>query len=365
MSTLQTRCEIARRAPLQRCRIEARLKPRPTYVPGRGTANGLHRSVFFTPSRGLRCETASRTALRVLLRFACSGLLGVTLVACKKAEPEPAPVAPVQVAPAIKGSIRVIVTADAVLYPREQANIVPKVTAPVRRFLVNRGDHVKQGQLLAELENRDLVAAAQESRGQFAQAESNYRSTAGAVVPEQVTKAQSDVAAARESLDAARKLLDNREQLFKEGALARKLVDEAQVAFAQAKAQYDTALQHMQALQSVGRDEQIKSAAGQVEAARGRYDATQAQVSYSQIRSPFAGVVTDRPLYPGEMATTGTPLMTVMDVSKIVARINMAGDQAKDVKVGNEATMTPSDGDMPVTGKVIVVSPASDPNSTT
>src|SRR5207247_3150111 len=202
MSTLQTRCEIARRAPLQRCwieiarraplqrcRIEARLKPRPTYVPGRGTANGLHRSVFFTPSRGLRCETASRTALRVLLRFACSGLLGVTLVACKKAEPEPAPVAPVQVAPAIKGSIRVIVTADAVLYPREQANIVPKVTAPVRRFLVNRGDHVKQGQLLAELENRDLVAAAQESRGQFAQAESNYRSTAGAGVPEEVTKA--------------------------------------------------------------------------------------------------------------------------------------------------------------------------------
>src|SRR5207249_10670311 len=149
------------------------------------------------------------------------------------------------------GSIRVIVTADAVLYPREQANIVPKVTAPVRRFLVNRGDHVKQGQLLAELENRDLVAAAQESRGQFAQAESNYRSTAGAVVPEQVTTAQSDVAAARESLDAARKLLDNREQLFKEGALARKLVDEAQAGFAQAEAQPEKALTARQALKSV------------------------------------------------------------------------------------------------------------------
>src|SRR5207249_969184 len=96
MSTLQARCEIdrsceiARRAPLQRCRIEARLKPRPTYVPSRGTANGLHRSDFFTRSRGLRCETASRTALRVLLRFACCGLLGVMLVGCKKAEPEPA-----------------------------------------------------------------------------------------------------------------------------------------------------------------------------------------------------------------------------------------------------------------------------------
>jgi HlyD family secretion protein len=86
--------------------------------------------------------------------------------ACKKAEPEAEPVTPVKVAPAINGSIRRIITADGVLYPREQANIVPKVAAPIRRFLVNRGDHVKQGQLLAELENRDLVGAAQESRGQ-------------------------------------------------------------------------------------------------------------------------------------------------------------------------------------------------------
>jgi multidrug efflux pump subunit AcrA (membrane-fusion protein) len=307
----------------------------------------------------------ARPPQRTLVRFACCGLLGVTLVACKKAEPEPAPAAPVQVAPAIKGSIRLIVTADAVLYPRDQANVVPKISAPVRRFLVNRGDHVKQGQLLAELENRDLVAAAQESRGQFVQAESNYRSTAGAVVPEAVTKAQADVAAARQAMESAKKLLDNREQLFREGALARKLVDDAQVAYVQAKAQYDTAEQHLQALQSVGKQEQIRSAAGQVEAAKGRYDATQAQVSYSEVRSPLTGVVTDRPVYPGEMATTGAPLVTVMDISKIVARINMAQDQAKDVKVGNEATMTPSDGDLPVSGKVIVVSPASDPNSTT
>ena len=74
--------------------------------------------------------------------------------------------------------------------------------------------------------------------------------------------------------------------------------------------------------------------------------------SYAEIRSPFNGVVTDRPLYPGEMATTGAPLVTVMDVSKIVARINMAQDQAKDIKVGAAATMTPADGSEPVPGRV-------------
>lgn len=303
--------------------------------------------------------------MRTFIRLTCGAVLGVTLVACKKAPPPPEPIAPVQVAPAIKGSIRLIVTADAVLFPREQANIVPKVSAPVKRFLVNRGDHVRQGQLLAELENRDLVASAHESRGQYDQAASNYRSTAGAVVPEQVTKAQTDVDAAREAMEAAKKLLDNRHQLFREGALARKLVDDAQVQYAQAKAAFDSAQTHLQTLQRVGKDEQIKTAAAQVEAARGRLDSAQAQVSYTEVRSPLNGVVTDRPLYPGELATTGAPLLTVMDVSKVVARINMAQDQAKDVKVGNAATLTPADGSRPVTGKVTVVSPASDQNSTT
>jgi HlyD family secretion protein len=251
-----------------------------------------------------------------------------------------------------------------VLFPRDQANVMPKISAPVQRFLINRGDHVKRGQLLAVLENRDLVAAAQESKGQFGQAESNFR-TASAAVPEQVTKAQTDVDSARQQLDAAKKLLDNREQLFKDGALARKLVDDAQVAYAQAKGQFETAQQHLKALQDVGRQEQIRAAAAQVAAAKGHYESAQAQVSYSEVRSPITGVVTDRPVYPGEMANTGAPLVTVMDMSAVVARINMAQDQAKDIKTGDEATLTPADGSEPVSGKVTIVSPAADLNSTT
>ena len=86
------------------------------------------------------------------------------------------------------------------------------------------------------------------------------------------------------------------------------------------------------------------------------YESAQAQASYAEIRSPITGVVTDRPLYPGEMAAAGAPMLTVMDVSKVVARVNMAQDQAKNVKVGNEATITPTDG-----GEL--VSPAASPSS--
>jgi HlyD family secretion protein len=292
-------------------------------------------------------------------------LLASAVMACGKKEKESEPVVPVKVSPAIRGSIRNIITVDAILYPRDQANIMPKISAPVKRVLVNRGDRVKQGQLLAELENRDLVAAAVASKGQFGQAESNYRSTEAANVPEQVTKAQSDAESASQALDAAKKLLESREQLFKEGALARKLVDEAQVSYAQARAQNETAQQHLQALQKVGKQEQIKSAAAQVDAARGQYQSAEAQVAFSEIRSPIAGVVTDRPVYPGEITNTGSPLVTVMDISAVVARLNMPATQASQIKVGNPATLTPTDGGEPVEGKVTIVSPAVDPNTTT
>ncbi|HWW85776.1 MAG TPA: efflux RND transporter periplasmic adaptor subunit [Vicinamibacterales bacterium] len=292
-------------------------------------------------------------------------VIAVGVVGCGKKAKEPEPIVPVQVAPAILGSIRNIVTADAILYPRDQANVMPKISAPVRRFLVNRGDHVKKGQLLGELENRDLVAAAIESKGQYGQAESNYRTTSAAAVPEQVTKAQTDVDAAREALDAAKKLMDSRAQLLEEGALARRMVDEARVAYAQAKSTFETADQHLKALQDVSKGEQIKSAAAQVDAAKGHYEGAQAQVSYSEIRSPINGVVTDRPIYPGEMVNPGSPVLTVMDMSAVIARVSMAQDQAKDIKVGDEASFTTNDGGEPLAAKVTIVSPAVDPNSTT
>ena len=304
-----------------------------------------------------------RKRKRILLSITASLL---AMSGCAKEAPKEAePIVPVQVTAVRQDSIRRIVTADAVLFARDWSNVMPKISAPVRKFYVNRGDHVKQGQLVAELESGDLRASAAESTGQLNQAEANYRTTAGAAVPEEVSKAQADVQAAKQAADAAQKLLDNREKLLREGALARKLVDDAQVAYAQAKSQYETALSHLKALQSVGKQEQIKGAEAQVEAAKGHQQSAQAQVSYAQIHSPIAGVISDRPVYPGEMANAGAPLFTVMDISSVSAHANIPQTEAAYLKVGNAATITQTGTTVEVAGRVTMVSPAVDPNSTT
>jgi multidrug efflux pump subunit AcrA (membrane-fusion protein) len=292
-------------------------------------------------------------------------LLLLTTACAKKEEKEPEPIAPVQTAEVRTDSIRRIIEADGILYPRNQASVVPKISAPVRTFYVNRGDRVREGQLLALLENRDLAAAAQESKGQYDQAEANYRSTTAAAVPEQVVKAQTDAQANKEAMDAAKKVFESRQKLFQEGALARKLVDDAQVAYVQAHSQYESAQQHLEALQSVGKQEQIKSAAAQVDTAKAHYQGSEAQLSYSEIRSPIAGVIADRSVYPGEMAAAGSPLLTVMDNTRVVARANVPQDQAGYLKVGASATVKQSGSAEEVPGKVTIVSPAVDPNSTT
>jgi multidrug efflux pump subunit AcrA (membrane-fusion protein) len=288
------------------------------------------------------------------------------LAGCDKPkEAETEPVAPVQVAEVQRASINRIVTADGILYPLDQASVVPKISAPVKEFKIMRGDHVAKDQLLATLENRDLQAAVAEARQNYEQALAAQRNTTGAQLPEDATKARQDVTSMKEALDATQKVYESRKQLFEQGALARRLVDEANVAYVQARSQYDIAAQHLQALDRVSQPEQTKGAQAQTDAAKARYDATLAQLSYSEIRSPIAGVIADRPLYAGEMASPGSPLLTVVSVSRVIARANVPVSQAASLKVGDTAAIAQTEAGIELNGKVTVVSPAVDPNSTT
>jgi HlyD family secretion protein len=302
------------------------------------------------------------------LRMVTTGVLWLSIatsLACSAGPKDEAPVVPVQLVQVEKATLQQKVTADAVLFPIAQSAIVPKISAPVEKFLINRGSHVRAGQLLAVLENRDLAAAAQENKGAYDQAQAQYATTTAADLPQEIQKAQLDAQAAKQQLDAQQKVHDSRQELFQQGALPRKELDQAGVDLTNARNQYEIAQKHLDALNAIGKQQTLKSAKGQLESAQGKYAGASAQLAYSEIRSPINGVITDRPLYPGEMAAAGTPLLTVMDISTVTARAHIPQESAALLKSGDKATIVMPGLEQPMAGKVSLVSPALDANSTT
>jgi multidrug efflux pump subunit AcrA (membrane-fusion protein) len=289
----------------------------------------------------------------------------ITLAAChSKKDEETGPVVTVDVAPVLLAKIQRTIRADGLLYPRQQAAIVPKISAPVYKVYARRGARVRAGQLLVELENRDLAGAATESRAGADLADATYETTAKATVPEELQKAELDERAAKDALDAQQSVLENRQRLYREGAIAQKDVNDAQVNFSQARTQYETAHKRVDDLKGFAHEQQLKAARAQRDAARGRNQAAQAQLDYSRITSPIDGVVTDLPLYPGEMSAAGTPIVTVMDVSHVIARAHVSPAEAAELKIGDEAALIGPSG-VPMPGTVTVVSPALDAANST
>lgn len=316
------------------------------------TRNAVCKNTTWT--RWQRASAASAIIAALMLFASCSSDKG-----------EKEPLVTVQVAAVEKTDIQRTITTQAILFPRQQAAIVPKISAPVQKFLVQRGSAVREGQLLAVLENRDLAAAAQDTRGAYDQAQASYETTTGANLPEEIQKAEADVQQAKQALDAQEKIFESRQQLFDQGALPRKELDQSRVDITQARNQYAISKHHLEALMAIGKPQELKSAAGQLESAKGKYLGAEAQLGYSEIRSPINGFITDRPLYPGEMAAAGTPLLTVMDLSSVIAKAHIPQSDAAALKVGDKGTMSVAGMDALVEGKVTIISPALDPGSTT
>lgn len=311
--------------------------------------------------------THSKSANAQFVRCIVAGAAGLSLLflpGCKKETTPPVEVT-VQAEHPEQGAISEHITVDAILAPLAQAAIEPKITAPVRKFYVQRGAKVKEGQLLAELENADLAAAALDNKGTYVAAQAAYDTATKAQVPEDVQKAELDFAQAKANLDLNESIVKSRKQLFAEGAIPGRDLDTAQAALVQAQAAFDTASKHLESMKAVTRESSLKAAQGQLSSAEGKLKGADAQVGYSEIHSPINGVVTDRPLFAGETAAAGAPLLTVMDTSSLLAKSHVALSVVRQMKNGDEAQIQVPGVTDPVTAKVFLISPALDPGSTT
>ena len=304
---------------------------------------------------------------RVAIAWLCS-LVAISLICSgckKKTEEAPEAAVAVQAEHPTVGPLSAEIDADAVLAPQAQSAIAPRISAPVKEEFVQRGAAVHKGQLLLTLEDRDLRGAALDSQGAMSQAQAAYTAATLATIPEDVQKAKLDVDQARANLDVANRTSEERKRLLKEGAIAGRDVDTAIAAAVQAQAVYDSAAKHLANVEQTTHQTSFDSAQGQLTSARGKLENAEAQVSYTELRSPIDGIVTDRPLFPGETAAAGTPAITVMDTSSLLAKLHISQAAAQQLKIGGAAELRIPGVDDPQAATVALISPALDPGSTT
>jgi RND family efflux transporter MFP subunit len=219
---------------------------------------------------------------------------------------------------------------------RTAAVISSRVTGYVQQVTVQTGDRVAAGQTLVTLDARDLDAAWRRAEAARSEVES--------AIPE----ADSGVAAAKASLELARVTFQRMEKLYAEKSISNQEYDEASSRLKAAQASYEMARAKRTQL-----DARLQAAHQDTRAAAITRD-------YARIVAPFAGVVTEKSLEPGTLATTGAPLLTIERAGAY--RLEAAVDETKlaAVRVGQIVHVALDTPECNVAAKVAEVVPAVD-----
>lgn len=288
----------------------------------------------------------------------------VATLGCSHAPEEapPKPVVTVKVTRAQAEDIKLLVQAPATIFPREQANISARITAPIRTLQVRKGDRVAKGQILAVLEKRDIEAQRQEAAANVADAQASLQKTSGGTLPTDIERAKGQVSNAQATLNQAQKNYDRRNELFKQGAIPERELLVSQTDLAQAKTAYEVAKKSLDLLQNQSGQNDIRIGQSRVAQAKAKEAFSEAQLQYTNLRSPVSGTVTEQFMYPGDMAKPDLPIFTAMDLSIAIARAQVPEQHAARIRKGQACGFTQVDGSgEPVWGKVTVINQAVDP----
>jgi RND family efflux transporter MFP subunit len=184
------------------------------------------------------------------------------------------------------------------LLPDEDSRLAPVVPGRVVEVMVERGDHVEEGQPLVRLRDVDFRLQAASARAQLAQARARLGVAAGARPP--APEDTPEVRSAAAALSLADESLRRAEELGQRGVLPPAQLDEARTRAAQARDQYAAALQG------------TRAAIASLGAAEAQLSLASSAVNEAVIRAPFAGEIAERNVSPGEYVTVQTPLLLLV-----------------------------------------------------
>ena len=280
----------------------------------------------------------------------------------KEEEPvKPKAIVAVKTAVAETGAVQATLKAPATIFPREQANITPRMTGVIRELKVRKGDNVASGALLAVLENRDLVSQREEAQAMLADAQATLEKTSRGTIPADVERARGALAIATASMNQAKKIYDRRKALFDQGAIPERELLISETELSTARTNSEVAKKSLDLLEQQSRGQDIKIAEARVEQARSRLATMGAQLQYAELHAPFNGTITEQLQYAGDLGQSSSPIFTIADLAVVTARAQVPEGEAARVGKGQACAFRTGEGEgTEVSGRISVVNRAVD-----
>ncbi|WP_446375382.1 efflux RND transporter periplasmic adaptor subunit [Coleofasciculus sp. D1-CHI-01] len=287
-----------------------------------------------------------------------------------------APSQSVTVAPVTSESVSRRLDATGSVAAFEMNPVMSQATGlQIQQVLVEEGQVVKAGQLLARLDDSVLQAQLSQAQASVAQAEARLaelragsRSEEIARAKEAVRSAESAVAAAESDLELARTRVDRNKMLQAEGAIARDRLDEvynqersSRSQLEQAQARLREANQQLAQLQAGPRREVITQAEAQLAQAQAQVQSTIAQLNNTRILAPVSGKIAERNARVGDVTSPSQTLFKIIENGRLELIVNVPETQLPQIKPGQSATITSdADSSLQLSGKVREIDPMID-----
>lgn len=198
----------------------------------------------------------------------------------------------------------VVLNATGYIVAAHKIELAAKVIGKVNWIGVDKGDHVREGQVLVRLEDDEYQAQLQQAKGQLANLQARLDQALHGSRPEEVAQALANLNSARADLENAKVSLSRTRNQVAEGLSPQQSLDDAQARYDSAAARVNS-LEKAYELVKIGpRQEEIDSLRGQVEQAKGALAYAQTNLANTIIRAPVTGTILERAVEKGEFVTT-------------------------------------------------------------
>lgn len=212
--------------------------------------------------------------------------------------------------PAQTETLQVRIPASGKVEPNQRVNLSPKVAGQLVRLYVEQGDRVQAGQILAQMDNAELLARRQQLQAALAQADARLQEIQAGFRTEEIAQVEAQVRAAQARYTLSRQRRLRNEALAAEGAISKDTLDGA-IAEEEANAATLKEVQRRLDLYRIGnRPEEIAQVKAATAQARAELRVVDVQLADTVVRAPFAGLITQKYAAVGAFVTPTTSAST-------------------------------------------------------